>query len=216
MTDRAMPARLRSVEAAALAGLLHAVLYMVAISMLRRAPSPVVGAPVDHGWYLEAGNQRLMITGLNLLVLSTIAFLWFVAVIRRRVGEREERFFGTVFLSSALLLAGLWLVGAMVYTTPAFAAYVFGYEPTGGDIAMWHGAAVATLLVLVARLQAVFILTATTVVRLAGTFPRWVVLFGYGTGLFLMFVPVPSALLHWVFPGWVALISTVALVRAAT
>jgi hypothetical protein len=215
VNDRVIPARLRSAEAAALAGLLHAVLYVVAISMLRRAPSPVVGGPVDTDWYLQAGNQRLMVTGLNLLVLATIAFLWFVAVIRRRVGEREDRFFGTVFLSSALLLAGLWLVGAMVYSAPAFSAYVFGYEPTSGDIAMWHGAAVAGLLVVVARLQAVFIITATTVVRLAGTFPRWVVLVGYATGLFLMFVPVPNALLHWVFPGWVALISTVALVRAA-
>lgn len=216
MTDRAVPARLRSVEAAALAGMLHAVLYVVAISILRQAPSPIAGDPFDEDWYQQAGNQRLMVTGLNLLVLSTIAFVWFVAVIRRRVGDREERFFGTVFLSSALLLAGLWLVGAMVHTTPALAAYVFGYEPTRGDVAMWHGAAVATLLVLVARLQAVFILSATTVVRLAGTFPRWVVYVGYATGVFLMFVPVPSALLHWVFPAWVAMISALALMRSST
>jgi hypothetical protein len=198
-----------------LAGLLHAALYVVAISLLRRAPSPVIGRPVDTEWYLQTGNQRLMVTGLNLLVLSTVAFLWFVAVIRRRVGEREDRFFGTVFFGSALLLAGLWMLGAMVYTTPAFSAYTFGHEPTGGDIAMWHGAAVATLLVLVARLQAVFILTATTVVRMSQTFPRWVVLAGYAVGLFLMFVPVPNALLHWVFPGWVVLISTVTLIRSA-
>lgn len=104
-----------------------------------------------------------MVTGLNLLVLSTIAFVWFVAVIRRRVGDREERFFGTVFLSSALLLAGLWLVGAMVHTTPALAACV-----------------------------------------------------GYATGVFLMFVPVPSALLHWAFPAWVAMISALALMRSST
>lgn len=136
-------------------------------------------------------------------------------MIRRRVGEREDRFFGTVFLSSALLLAGRWLVAGMVYTTPAFAAYAFGHEPTGDDIAMWHGAAVATLLVLVARFQAVFIITATTVVRMSGTFPRWIVGVDYATGLFLMLVSVPNALLHWVFPGWVALISTVALIRAA-
>jgi hypothetical protein len=215
VNDRGIPARLRSTEAAALAGLVHAVLYVAAITVMRRAPSPMSGGAVDTDWYLSTGNQRMMITGLNLLVLSTIAFLWFVAVIRRRVGEREDRFFGTVFLSSALLLSGLWLVGAVVYTTPAVSAYVFGHEPTGDDIAMWHGAATATLLVLVARFQAVFIITATTVVRMAGTFPRWIVLVGYATGLFLMLVSVPNALLHWVFPGWVALISAVTLIRAA-
>jgi hypothetical protein len=206
-------ARWRSVEAAALAGLAHAVLYVIAISLMTRAPSP----PADHAaradWFLQVENQRLMVTALNLLVLSTIAFLWFVAVIRRRVGERENRFFGTVFLASALLLAALWLVGATLYTAPAFAAYTFGYEPTEGDIALWHGAAVAMLLVLVARLQAVFILTATTVVRLSGAFPRWVVVVGYATGVFLMLVPVPGAFLHWIFPSWVAFLSMVALLR---
>jgi hypothetical protein len=29
--------------------------------------------------------------------VSAVAFLWFVAVIRRRVGDREDRFFVTVF-----------------------------------------------------------------------------------------------------------------------
>jgi hypothetical protein len=61
----------------------------------------------------------------------------------------------------------------------------------------------------------VLTITATTVIRLAGTYPRWVVVVGYTTGLFLMIVPVPNELLHWVFPGWVGLIRSVTLVRTA-
>jgi hypothetical protein len=36
------------------------------------------------------------------LVVSTIAFLWFVGVVRGRIGDREPRLFGTVFFGSSL------------------------------------------------------------------------------------------------------------------
>lgn len=208
-----VPSRFRSVEAAAFAGLAHSLLYVAAITLFERAPGPDDDPGVVIDWYLSAANQRAMVTGLNLVVLATIAFVWFVAVIRRRVGERENRFFGTVFLGSALLLSAMWLVGAMANTAPALSAYVYGYAPTVGDIAMWRGASVVTFLVLVVRLQAVFVISATTVIRLAGTFPRVIVYVGYAAGLVLMVSPVPSQVLHWIFPGWVAVVSASALVR---
>jgi hypothetical protein len=47
-----------------------------------------------------------------MLPFAGIAFLWFVGVLRDRLGELEDRFFATVFLGSALLylamLVGLW------------------------------------------------------------------------------------------------------------
>jgi hypothetical protein len=212
-TDRMVPARFRSVEAAALAGLAHAVLFVAAIALFRRAPGPDADPAVITEWYGSSANQRATVVGLNLLVFATIAFLWFVAVIRRRVGERENRFFGTVFLGSALLLAAMWLVGAMAAAVPALSAYVYGYQPTLQDVALWRGAAVVTFLVLVARLQAVFILSTTTVIRLAGSFPRPIVGIGYATAFVLLVVPLPSELLHWVFPGWVAVVSASAFIR---
>jgi hypothetical protein len=101
-----------------------------------------------------------------------------------------------VFLSSALILAGLWLGRGDRLHHAGLRRVPLRLRPTAGDVALWHGAAVATLLVLVARFQAVFTITATTVIRLAGTYPRWVVVVGYTTGLFLMIVPVPNELLH--------------------
>ena len=41
-----------------------------------------------------------------------IAFLWFVGVLRDRVGELEDRFFATVFLGSGLLFVGTLFVAA--------------------------------------------------------------------------------------------------------
>jgi len=35
--------------------------------------------------------------GLNLVPFAGIAFLWFIGVLRDRLGESEDRFFATVF-----------------------------------------------------------------------------------------------------------------------
>jgi hypothetical protein len=40
--------------------------------------------------------------GLNLIPFAGIAFLWFIGVIRDRIGVHEDRFFATVFLGSGL------------------------------------------------------------------------------------------------------------------
>ena len=47
-----------------------------------------------------------------------ITFLWFVAVVRDQVGEREDRFFATVFLGSAILFVALLFVALAVATSP--------------------------------------------------------------------------------------------------
>ncbi len=41
-----------------------------------------------------------------------IAFLWFIGVIRDRLGDLEDRFFATVLLGSGLLFLALNFVGA--------------------------------------------------------------------------------------------------------
>jgi hypothetical protein len=43
-----------------------------------------------------------------------IAFLWFIGVLRDRLGEREDRFFATVFLGSGLLFPAMLFASATV------------------------------------------------------------------------------------------------------
>jgi hypothetical protein len=45
----------------------------------------------------------------------------FVAVIRRRLGNREDRLFATVFFGSGIAYVAVWLVGAAVLAGPAIA-----------------------------------------------------------------------------------------------
>ena len=47
-----------------------------------------------------------------------IMFLWFVAVVRDQIGEREDRFFATVFFGSGLLFVALLFAAAAVATAP--------------------------------------------------------------------------------------------------
>lgn len=210
---RALPQSLRSIEAAAIAGLVHCVLSLVATSLLLDAPDPGDGDVVVADFYSEGSNQARAALAVNLLAVSTIAFLWFVAVIRRRVGERENRFFGTVFFGSALLLTGAWLVAGVLFATPAMATRTFEVAPDAGTVAVLQSAGLTLASVIATRLEAVFIISTTTVGRLSQAFPRWLVLIGYVIGLTLLLVPVPNNLLTYVFPVWVAVLSATLLVR---
>ena len=181
--------------------------------MLLQSPNLDDGDAAVRAWYDDSGNQRTTIFGLNLLVVSSIAFVWFVAVIRRRVGSRENRFFGTVFFGSALLLSGAWLTAGVLAATPAIAAQSFDVVPDTGATAALRAAALGMASVVATRLEAVFIISATTVGRLSGAFPRWLVIVGYTVGLALMLVPVPNTVSIFVFPCWVAAASVLLLVR---
>jgi hypothetical protein len=205
------PPAWRTVEAAAFIGIGHAALAGAATWLFWRAPD--VGEPGAVAWYGQTNNQRSIILAVNLMTLSSIAFVWFVAVIRRRVGDRENRFFGTVFFGSALVLAGSWLVGAVFFAVPAVSANLYGRVPDLSDIASFTAAGVATTSVVATRLEAVFILSTTTVVRMSGAFPQWVTVFGYSVGGVLMLVPLPNRVVTVVFPCWVVVVCIALLIR---
>ena len=63
----------------------------------------------------------MLIGALTLASFSGIAFLWFVAVIRRRLGDHEDKFFSTVFFGSGIAYVVVWLAGAAAFAAPAVA-----------------------------------------------------------------------------------------------
>lgn len=203
---------MRSIEAAAVAGLAFALLFFVAKGIFEAAPEPGSDDAAVQSWYADAGNQRSMIAGLNLLIVGSIAFIWFVAVIRRRVGERENRFFGSVFFGSALVLVASWLVAGVLITTPAVSAHLYGVVMEASDVAAFQSAGVTMASVVAARLEAVFIVSSTTVARLSGALPRLLIVLGYAAGLTLLLIPVPNQYVSWVFPSWVAVVSSAMLI----
>jgi hypothetical protein len=103
-------AGLKTPRAAAIAGMLFSVLLITAFWLLRSA---VPADPQEPRAWLntDSGNVAL---ALNLIPFAGIAFLWFIGVLRDRLGENEDRFFATVFFGSGLLFLAMLFAAAAV------------------------------------------------------------------------------------------------------
>lgn len=200
--------RVRSVEAAAIAGVVYGVLSFAAWWTLSDFPSLSLSDDELTAWFDDGGNQARLITGLNLISLSAVMFLWFVAVIRRRIGAREDRFFATVFLGSAIAFVSIWLAGGVAFAAPAVAMTVLDASSVSPATAsLSGGAGAAFLLVVGPRIQAVFVLTASNVIRRSGRFPQWLAFVGYAFGAVLFVVPLVTRPMGLAFPLWVIIVS---------
>jgi hypothetical protein len=99
---------------AGIAGLAFAVLFVASIVLLRNHPSSGSTAAEIRDFSLRTGTGGVALVGVYLAPFSGIAFLWFIASVRNLIGEREDRFFATVFLGSGLLFVAMLCVAAGV------------------------------------------------------------------------------------------------------
>lgn len=199
---------LRTPRVAAYAGIVFSVL--TGTSMLLVQLSIPLDPPYESDWLDDrAGRISLAVA---LIPFAGIAFLWFMGVIRDQVGEREDRFFSTVFLGSGLLfLAGLFvwmtLVGAVLASSDAApetwvetGAFVFGVSL----IKIMGG--VVTL-----RMAGVFMFSSGTIWLRTQAMPRWVVWFTYALSIALLVGGGSVRLLRLSFPLWVFIVSILVL-----
>jgi hypothetical protein len=118
---------------------------------------------------------------LNLIPFAGIAFLWFIGVLRGRIGEREDRFFATVFLGRGLLFVATMFVAA------AFAAGLIADMPSAPPDASTRalGRHITSILLNVywLRMAAVFTLTTVTIARRTEIVSRWLTMAGLATTL---------------------------------
>src|SRR5437867_6413963 len=103
---------LRTPRAAAVAGIAFSALLISSLVLLRT--SVPAKSAVPGTWLTDSGKRTAVAIGLNLVPFAGIAFLWFIGVIRDRIGTHEDRFFATVFLGSGLLFVGMLFVAAAV------------------------------------------------------------------------------------------------------
>jgi cytochrome b561 len=137
-----------------------------------------------------------------------------VAVIRRRVGDREDRFFATVFLGSGILLTGVMLVGAATLASGAVTVDLAdGRVPDASVLAALTGLGTSLLLIVLLRVQAVFVVSTSTLALRSNAFSRWLSYFGYGIALVMFFMPILSEPVGLAFPVWVGILSIVLLIR---
>jgi hypothetical protein len=204
--------RLETPRAAGVAGLAFAILFISSILLLRNSPSGTSTAAEIRDFYLGEHASRVSLVGVYLAPFSGIAFLWFIAVVRNLIGDREDRFFATVFLASGLLFVAMLFIAAGVGGA-LLAAVKFQHEPlpSGDTIVLVRSLAFGFLYIYAMRMAAVFMIVVSTIGMRLGVFPRWLVVTGYLAALVLILNVSYAALLTLVFPLWVAAVSIVIL-----
>ena len=197
-------AKLRTPKAAAVAGILFSLLLMAAFWLMWIS---VPADPQDSGSWLHRSANTVALA-LNLVPFSGIALLWFIAVLRDRLGQREDRFFATVFLGSGLLFLGMLFIAA---ATAGAILIAFVAEPEQlVNSATYHFARAITYNILniyMIKMAAVFMFTTSTLAIYTDLVPRWLAILGYVLALLLL---LGSSYLRWsflIFPLWVFLVS---------
>ncbi len=195
---------LRTPRAAAIAGIVFSVLFISSLSMLWRS-LPV--DPRDTGLWLKEGSRNVSLA-LSLLPFAGIAFFWFLGVLRDRLGEKEDKFFATVFFGSGLLFLGMMFVaasamGALVQAEVSSPDAL----PGSATFAVVRAFTYDLMHIYVLKMAAVFMITTSTLAISTELTARWIAFLGYACAVFLL---VGNAYLDWVFfifPSWVLLIS---------
>jgi hypothetical protein len=198
----------RAPRAAAIAGIAFAAIFSAVLVLMRSA---VPSDPGEDGTWLASGWQRSRVdVALALLPFAGIAFLWFIGVIRDHLGDREDRFFATVFLGSGLLFVAMMFVGGAVIATLVSIA---GDTATSPEV--WHFGrqfVFAIMTTYAQRMAAVFTIATTTLAGRLRVLPRWLQIEGYLTALALLLLVSVLPIVELLFPVWVLLVSIQILV----
>ena len=194
---------LRTPRAAAYAGIIFSVLMISALVLLRLS---IPAHPGDVGtWLTDSGRRAAVAIGLNFIPFAGIAFLWFIGVIRDRVGEREDRFFATVFLGSGLLFV------AMLFTAAGVAGGLIAGAslglPDSNTLALARNVTSSLLNVYSMRMASVFTLTTVTIARRTQIVSRWLTLAGLAAAAVLIVGIGISPWAELVFPAWIMALS---------
>jgi hypothetical protein len=214
-TETAVVHELRTPQAAGIAGLAFAALFVVSLLLVRDHPGPGSSAAEVEEWYLRDAARHIALVGIYLAPFAGIAFLWFIAVIRDRIGEREDRFFATVFFGSGLLFVAMLFAAAAAAGAPLAAVrFQDAPAPDPGTVGLARALAFTLLYVYGVKAGAVFILVVSTVALRTRALPHWLVLGGYAIAVVLLLSVSFFQAMVLLFPCWVAVVSIVILREA--
>jgi hypothetical protein len=203
-------AQLKTPKAAAIAGIAFSLLLLLILWLLRTS---IPADPLEPGAWL-ATDTRAITVALNLVPFAGVAFLWFIGVLRDRLGQLEDRFFASVFFGSALLFLAMLFAAAAVIGAVMLVASISEPNELISSVTFRFARAVSYIIVNVyaIKMAAVFMISTSTVLIRTGIAPRWIALLGFSLAVILL---IGSFFINWsiaVFPSWVFLISVYILI----
>jgi hypothetical protein len=196
--------RVRTPRDAAIAGIIFSLLFTASLLIVWVSiPANPLGPATP-----VISHLKMLSFSLNLLPFAGIAFLWFMAVVRDRLGEREDHFFATAFFGSGLLFI------AMVFNAAAAAGGIIMVLRSGSENLVQSGAYALgraeiqqTMHIYAMKMAAVFMTTTSTIALQTRVFPHWMAFLGYVLALMLLLSVGTIEWIPLVFPLWVFLIS---------
>jgi hypothetical protein len=160
-------------------------------------------------WLTDPSRRNALRVAVQLAPFAGIAFLWFIGVLRNRLGALEDQFFATVFLGSGLLFV------ASLFASAAFSGGLVEAIATGHDdfinsdtyylTRMFAG---AFLNIFAIKMAGVFIFSTSTISLRAGILPRWAAFLGYGCAVVLLVIITTWPWIALLFPAWILVVST--------
>lgn len=205
VTDR----RLRTPRAAAIAGIIFAVLMITSYTLLQLS---IPDYSVDTGDWLEA-NAETVSLALSLVPFAGIAFLWSMGVLRNRLGNLEDQFFSTLFFGSGFIYL------AMTFAAAAIAAGILTVHALQPDMLEDGGIYIFSRVVIykfntvyAMRMAGMYMIVLGTIWVRTEVMPRWLALVTYVLALVLLFGVGFSTWVTMIFPAWVFLISALILI----
>ena len=207
MSDEARPLtdrRLTTPRAAAVAGILFALLLSSAHVLIRIS---IPADPADGGAWLEE-RANMVALALSLVPIAGIAFLWFIGVVRDRIGQLEDRFFSTVFFGSGLLYLAMTFVSAALAGGLLTSYTIAPTQLIDSGLYIFSRAVMHRINnVYAIRMAGVFMISLGTIWVRTRTMPRGLAFLTYGLALVLLVSIGYSLWVTLIFPGWVLVIS---------
>jgi hypothetical protein len=195
----------------AIAGMIFSAFFIASLVLVRLA---IPADPADKGeWVADASSRDSIRLALNLIPFTGVAFLWFMGVLRNRIGALEDRFFATVFLGSGLLFVAMLFVSAAVAGALLESFAIEGRLAAQSEMfAFGRKASYAIMNVFGIKMAAVFMFMTSSIGLRTAFLPRWLAFVGFAVGLVLLLIITNFAWIALVFPMWVILVSTHILV----
>lgn len=188
---------------AAIAGVVFSILMIVGVGLVRYT---IPADPSLPGvWLIDPERRTTVLFALDLVPFAGIAFLWFIGVLRNRLGELEDQFYATVFITSGLLFVAC-LFAASAVTSALIESVIAGNVDTqtyyfgrrAGDV---------LLNLFAVKMAGVFMFSTCTIGLRTAIFSRWVAFAGYACAIVLLVVIANWRWIALIFPIWMLLVS---------
>ena len=203
-------ARRHAARLTSVLGIAFAVLFLVGLAMLARTPGPRSTDQELATFYASGAQRGLVLSGLYVLPLAAVAFLWFIAALRQWVemsSRQIDHLLATVQMLSGVGFITLAFAAAGAATIVASSVELANL-PIDPVVARQFPLYSRTLLIIFGmRMAAIFVTTTAKLGHEAQLLPKWFVFGSYGVAAALFLVATLNVWLVVVFPLWVLVLN---------